>query len=131
MPSVPGCSPSSRNGNELGNSVGNNNGNGVVGNITVEGGGLYNAGGATLISASVSGNSAKSTVTNGSLNGISFYESPAAKAMSFGYDGSGGAAVNSLRIYSSTDIPLFTFQNGGSAVSTITSRCAVTFASPL
>ena len=53
----------------LGNSVGNTNGNGVVGNITVEGGGLYNAGGATLISASVSGNSAKSTVTNGSFNG--------------------------------------------------------------
>ncbi len=50
-------------------SAGNSNGNGVVGNITVEGGGLYNAGGAILISASVSGNSAESTVTNGSFNG--------------------------------------------------------------
>jgi hypothetical protein len=52
--------------------------------------------------------------TNGSLNGISFYEGSAAKAMSLGYDGSGSSSVNALRIYGSTDTPLFSFLNGGS-----------------
>ena len=62
------------NGNSIGDhdsgrSDANSNCNGLLGNITVEGGGLYNASSAMLTSGSVSGNSAKSTVTNGSHNG--------------------------------------------------------------
>jgi hypothetical protein len=59
------------------------------------------------------GSGSSSVTTNGSLNGISFYEASSSKAMSFGYDGSGSSSGNSLRIYSSTDTPLVTFQNGG------------------
>ena len=44
-------------------------GNGLNGNITVEGGGIYNAGTTTLMGGSVTGNSASSNVTNGSDNG--------------------------------------------------------------
>jgi hypothetical protein len=52
-----------------GNDEGNDNGNGVSGNITVEGGGIYNAGKTTLTNAFVVGNWASSIVTNGSHNG--------------------------------------------------------------
>lgn len=59
------------------------------------------------------GGGSLSTASNGSLNGISFYEIPTVKAMSLGYDGSGGSSANALRIYGSADLPLVTFQNGG------------------
>jgi trimeric autotransporter adhesin len=51
--------------------------------------------------------------TNGSLNGISFYESAVSKAMSLGYDGSGSSTQNALRIYSSSGTALFTFEASG------------------
>lgn len=51
--------------------------------------------------------------TNGNLNGISFYESAGNMAMSLGYDGSGSASLNALRIYNSSDTPLFTFAASG------------------
>jgi hypothetical protein len=44
-------------------------GNGVLGDVTVEGGGLYNPGTATLNASSVNRNVASSTVVNGSDNG--------------------------------------------------------------
>jgi hypothetical protein len=59
------------------------------------------------------GGGSSPVATNGSLNGISFYESPAAAAMSLGYDGSGGASANALRIYKSDGNPLFTFEASG------------------
>jgi hypothetical protein len=54
---------------DTGSSDGGDNGNGISGNVTVEGGGVYNAGTASLAGASVLGNWASSTVTNGSDNG--------------------------------------------------------------
>ena len=57
------------NGDNSGNFDGSSNGNGVNGNITVEGGGIYNAGTTTLMGGSLTGNSATSNVTNGSHNG--------------------------------------------------------------
>jgi hypothetical protein len=50
---------------------------------------------------------------DGFRNGISFYEGGNATAMSFGYDGAGGASQNALRIYHSSGSPLFTFQANG------------------
>jgi hypothetical protein len=50
---------------------------------------------------------------DGFRNGISFYEGGTATAMSFGYDGVGGAAQNALRIYHTSGSPLFTFQANG------------------
>jgi hypothetical protein len=50
---------------------------------------------------------------DGFRNGISFYEGTTGMAMSFGYDGVGGAAQNALRIYNSAATPLFTFQANG------------------
>jgi hypothetical protein len=55
--------------NDSGTNDGNVNGNGVNGDITVEGGGVYNAGTTTLMGGSLTGNSAESNVTNGSHNG--------------------------------------------------------------
>jgi hypothetical protein len=55
--------------NTSGNFDGSFNGSGVNGNITVEGGGIYNAGATTLMGGSLTGNSATSNVTNGSHNG--------------------------------------------------------------
>jgi hypothetical protein len=57
------------NGDNSGNFDGSANGNGVNGNITVAGGGIYNAGTTTLMGGSLTGNSATSNVTNGSHNG--------------------------------------------------------------
>ena len=57
------------NGDNSGNFDGSSNGNGVSGNVTVEGGGIYNAGTTTLMGGSLTGNSATSNVTNGSHNG--------------------------------------------------------------
>jgi hypothetical protein len=51
---------------------------------------------------------------DGFRNGISFYEGGTAMAMSFGYDGSGDATHNALRIYNTSASPLFTFQANGS-----------------
>jgi hypothetical protein len=65
-----------------------------------------------LLNLLVGGGTA-AVATNGSLNGISFYENPAAVAMSLGYDGSGGASANALRIYKSDGSPLFTFEASG------------------
>lgn len=59
------------------------------------------------------GGGTSAVATNGSLNGISFYEAGNVKAMSLGYDGSGSSSVNALRVYSATDAGLVTFQNGG------------------
>jgi hypothetical protein len=60
---------SSNGDTDAGSSDGNDNGNGISGNVTVEGGGVYNAGDITISCASVVGNWASSTVTNGSDNG--------------------------------------------------------------
>jgi hypothetical protein len=54
---------------DIGKNDGGFNGNGVNGNIIVEGGGIFNTGITMLMGGSLSGNSAKSTVTNGSHNG--------------------------------------------------------------
>ena len=56
--------------NNTGTNDGNEDGNGVIGNITVEGGGIYNASTTTLMGGSLTGNSASSNITNGSVNGI-------------------------------------------------------------
>jgi len=48
---------------------GNSDGDGVHGDVTVEGGGIYNSGDATLTADAFVGNGARSTVTNGSDNG--------------------------------------------------------------
>ena len=54
---------------DSGSGDGNTNGNGLVGDLTIDGGGLYNAGTASLKTVSFSGNSASSQVINGSDNG--------------------------------------------------------------
>jgi hypothetical protein len=69
-------------------------------------------GASNLLNLLVGGGTA-AVATNGSLNGISFYEVGNVKAMSLGYDGSGSSSVNALRVYSATDAGLVTFQNGG------------------
>ncbi len=51
------------------NALGNNNGNGLIGDVVVEGGGIYNAGSLSITSSLVGHNSATSAVTNGSGNG--------------------------------------------------------------
>jgi trimeric autotransporter adhesin len=59
--------------------------------------------------------------SDGLRNGISFFEGGGASgpAMMFGYDGVGSSSANALRIYSSGNVPLFTFQaNGGLGIST-------------
>jgi hypothetical protein len=56
--------------NNIGNNEGRNNGNGVVGSVEVAGGGLDNeSGGRVTMIATVSSNSATSSVYNGSFNG--------------------------------------------------------------
>jgi hypothetical protein len=57
--------------NDTGGNVGSGNGNGVIGDFTVEGGGIYNADTTMLMGGSVTGNGASSNVTNGSDNGDS------------------------------------------------------------
>ena len=47
----------------------NDNGNGLIGDVVVEGGGIYNAGSLSITSSLVGHNSATSAVTNGSGNG--------------------------------------------------------------
>jgi hypothetical protein len=54
---------------DSGQSNGNGNGNGIFGNVTVEGGGIYNAGPTSLGFTQIVANAASSTVTNGSHNG--------------------------------------------------------------
>lgn len=54
---------------DSGDHNGGSNGNGLDGDLTVEGGGLYNAGTATLGSDHVTNNEADLTLTNGSYNG--------------------------------------------------------------
>jgi hypothetical protein len=51
---------------------------------------------------------------DGFRNGISFFESSGAMAMSLGYDGLGDSAHNALRIYNTSANSLFTFQANGS-----------------
>ncbi len=52
------------------------------------------------------------TDEDGATNGIGFYEFNTF-GMKIGYDGTGSAAANALRIYDNTDAPLMTFENGG------------------
>ncbi|MBI3850314.1 MAG: tail fiber domain-containing protein [Verrucomicrobia bacterium] len=80
----------------------------VAGSVVVQGLTTPPAASATNLLNLGSGNT-----TNGFLNGISFFESATTTAMSLGYDGSGGAAQNALRIYSSAGSPLFTFEASG------------------
>ncbi len=53
------------------------------------------------------------TNSNGSQNGIAFYENSGGYGMKLGYDGAGSGASNALRIYDANDAAFVTFQNGG------------------
>jgi len=69
--------------------------------------------GSNLLNLIIGGGS-NPVATNGSLNGISFYEGGTfSAAMSLGYDGSGNSAENALRVYHSSGNPLFTFEASG------------------
>ncbi len=86
----------------------------VNGPIVIQGPALAPTGtsSSNLLNLMVGGGSS-SVATNGSRNGISFYEAASSKAMSLGYDGSGSSSQNALRIYNSSDAPLFTFEASG------------------
>ena len=96
--------------------------NGNVGVRTTSPQGALHVNGSTVLQGLITPASTAATnmlnlgsgaTADGFRNGISFYEGPTAMAMSFGYDGVGGAAQNALRIYNTTATPLFTFQANG------------------
>ena len=102
--------------------------NGNVGIGTTFPQGLLHVAGSTVMQGLVTPSSAVATnllnlgsgvTADGFRNGISFYESGGAMAMSLGYDGTGNASQNAMRIYHTSGNPLFTFQaNGGLGIGT-------------
>jgi hypothetical protein len=96
--------------------------NGNVGIGTTSPQGVLHVSGSTVVQGLVTPsataatnllNLGSGTTADGFRNGISFYEAAGNMAMSLGYDGTGNANQNALRIYRTSGDPLFTFQANG------------------